>query len=61
MLGGFKLFDTRLEAGDGFTEELCAGLALAIVVFAEVLLLGTNALLTGRFGAVTALGSVIIE
>jgi hypothetical protein len=57
MLWVLELFDTGLEAGDSFTEQLCASLALAIVILAEVLLFGTNALLTGRFGAVTALGS----
>jgi hypothetical protein len=56
MLWILELFDTGLEAGDSFTEELCAGLALAIVILAEVLLLGTNALLTGRFCAIAALG-----
>ena len=57
MFGAFKLFDTGLEAGDGFTEELCPRLALSIVVLAEVLLLRTNTLLTGRLCAVTALGT----
>jgi len=56
MLGTLKLFDTGLEAGDGFAQELGSRFALAIVVFAEVLLLGTNALLTGRFRSVTTLG-----
>lgn len=50
-----ELFDAGLEAGDGFTQELCACLTLAIVILAQVLLFCTNALLTGRFGAVTAL------
>jgi hypothetical protein len=51
-----ELFDAGLEAGDGFTQKLCARLTLAIIVLALVLLFRTNALLTGRFGAVTALG-----
>jgi hypothetical protein len=51
-----ELFDAGLETTDGFTQELCARLTLAIVVLAQVLLLRTNALLTGWFGAVTALG-----
>ena len=51
-----ELFDAGLEAGDGFTQKLCARLTLAIIVLAQVLLFRTNALLTGRFGAVTALG-----
>jgi hypothetical protein len=51
-----ELFDAGLEATDGFTQKLCARLTLAIVVLAQVLLLRTNALLTGWFGAVTALG-----
>lgn len=56
MVWILELFDTGFEAGDGFTKELCACLALAIVVLAEVLLFRTNALLTGRFRAITALG-----
>jgi hypothetical protein len=56
MLWILELFDTGLEVGDGFTEELCAGLALAIVILAEVLLFRTSALLTRRFCAITALG-----
>jgi hypothetical protein len=60
MLWILEFLDTGLEAGDSFTEELCACLSLAIVVFAEVLLFGTNALLTGRFRAVTALGGVLV-
>jgi hypothetical protein len=55
MLWILEVFDAGLEAGDGFTQKLCARLTLAIVVLAQVLLFGTNALLTGRFGAVTAL------
>ena len=51
-----ELFDAGLEARDGFTQKLCTRLTLAIVVLAQVLLFCTNALLTGRFGAVTALG-----
>jgi hypothetical protein len=51
-----KLFDAGFKANDGFTQELCARLTLAIVVLAEVLLFRTNALLAGWFGAVTALG-----
>lgn len=51
-----ELFDAGLEASNGFTQKLCARLTLAIVVLAEVLLFGANALLTGRFCAVTALG-----
>jgi hypothetical protein len=51
-----ELFDAGLEAGDGFAQKLCARLTLAIVVLAQVLLFGTNTLLTGRFCAVTALG-----
>jgi hypothetical protein len=51
-----ELFDAGLEAGDGFTQKLCTRLTLAIVVLAQVLLFRTNALLTGRFAAVTALG-----
>jgi hypothetical protein len=57
MFGAFKLFDAGLEAGDGFAEELCPRLALSVVILAEVLLLRTNALLTGRLCAVTALGT----
>lgn len=56
MLWILEFLDSGLEAGDSFAEELCACLSLAIVIFAEVLLFGTNALLTGRFRTVTALG-----
>jgi hypothetical protein len=49
-----ELFDAGLEAGDGFTQKLFTRLTLAIVVLAQVLLFRTNALLTGRFAAVTA-------
>jgi hypothetical protein len=55
-----ELFDAGLEAADGFTQKLCARLTLAIVVLAQVLLFRTNALLTGRFGAVTALGQGVL-
>ena|SRR6266576_2951506 len=55
-----ELFDAGLEVGDGFTQKLCARLTLAIVVLAQVLLFRTNALLTGRFGAVTALGEGVL-
>jgi len=51
-----ELFDAGLEASNGFTQKLCARLTLAIVVLAQVLLFGTNALLTGRFRSVTTLG-----
>ena len=56
MIWILELFDAGLEAGDGFTQKLCACLTLPIVVLAQVLLFGTNALLTGRFGTITALG-----
>jgi hypothetical protein len=52
-----KFLDTRLEMGDRFAEELGSRLAFTIVVLAEVLLLGTNTLLTGGFCTVTALAS----
>src|SRR6267154_1858236 len=55
-----ELFDAGLEASNGFTQKLCARLTLAIVVLAQVLLFGTNALLTGRFCAVTALGEGVL-
>jgi hypothetical protein len=55
VLGTLKLLDTSLEMGDGFAEDLGSRLALAIVIFAEVLLFGTNALLTGGFRTVAAL------
>lgn len=55
-----ELFDAGLEARDGFTQKLCARFTLAIVVLAQVLLFGTNALLTGRFCAVTALGEGVL-
>jgi hypothetical protein len=29
-----EIFDAGLEAGNGFTQKLCAGLTLAIVVLA---------------------------
>jgi hypothetical protein len=54
MLWILELFDTGFEAGDSFTKELRACLALAIVVLAEAFLFRTNALLTGRFRAITA-------
>ena len=54
MFWVLELFDAGLEAGDGFTQKLCTRFTLAIVVLAQVLLFGANALLTGRFGAVTA-------
>ncbi len=57
MVGTFELFDAGLEAGDSFAEELCPRLALSIVVLAEVLLFGTNALLAGRFRAIATLGT----
>ena len=57
MVWAFKLFDTGLEAANGFTQELCPRLALSIVILAKVLLLRTNTLLTGRLCAVTALGT----
>jgi hypothetical protein len=58
VLRVLKFLDTSLEmGGDRFVEELGSRLAFTIVVLAEVLLFGTNTLLTGGLCTVTALVS----
>ena len=46
MIGTLELLYAGLETSNGFAEELRASFAFAIVVFAEVMFLGTNTLLT---------------
>jgi hypothetical protein len=55
VFGTLELLYAGLETSDGFAEELGASFAFAIVVFAEVMFLGTDTLLTGRLCAVAAL------
>jgi hypothetical protein len=55
LLGILELTDTRLEALDVLTQELCASLALAIVVFTAITLLGTDTLLAGGLDTIAAL------
>ena len=50
-----ELFYSQFEPSDVLAHELRPGLALAIVILAEIALLGTLALLTCWFGAVTPL------
>ena len=50
-----ELLDAGLETSHGLAEELGACFAFAIVVLAEVLLLGTYTLLAGRLRAIAAL------
>lgn len=54
-VGILELADPRLQFSDVFAKNLRPGLALAIVILAEIALLGTLALLTCWFGAVTPL------
>ena len=55
VIGVLELVDALLETGDVLAQELCSCLALAVVVFAAVVLLCARALLTGGLGAVTSL------
>jgi len=55
VFGTFELPDAGLETGNGLAEELRACFAFAIVILAEVLLLGTHTLLAGRLCAIAAL------
>jgi len=55
MVWILELFDTGFETGYVLPENLGSCLSSAVVVLAEIALLGTLTLLTGRLRAITSL------